>query len=55
MMVQELRQSAAVIDHRYLFEDHPKTCHEQNPRERNKESKNESGEGAANGDCTSVG
>jgi hypothetical protein len=55
MMVQELRQLAVVIDHKHLVEDHPKTSHEQYPGTRNKESENESGEGTANGDCTSAG
>jgi hypothetical protein len=54
MMIQELQKSATVIDHQHLVEDHPKTYHEQYSRARNKESKKMSGEGTANGACTSA-
>jgi hypothetical protein len=55
MMIQELQQSAAMIDHRHLVGDHPKTCHEQYFGAKDKESENENGEETTNEDHTLVG
>jgi hypothetical protein len=55
LMIQELQQSASVIDHRHLVGDPPKTCHEQYSRAKEKMSKNENGEETTNEDHTSVG